>query len=110
MTGFEAQMEHLETKSCACQSDVIFKHTASFDRHAGVGGLLDRPSELPCTKRRLLSLKWQQLAAGAERKGIILNVRGDKRNKKGVNGRKMRPERATGARSGRQGEGEPEGQ
>lgn len=62
-------MEHLETKSCHCQSNVI---PNTYDRHAGVAALLlGWPLGLPRLKH-LLCLKWQQLAA--------VDVRGGKQS------------------------------
>lgn len=66
-------MEHLETKSCCCQSNVI---PNTSDRHAGVAApLLGWPSGLSRLKH-LLCLKWQQLAAVAKRRGYFVRVRG----------------------------------
>lgn len=66
-------MEHLETKTCCCQSNVI---PNTYDRHAGVAALLlGWPSGLSRLKH-LLCLKWQQLAAVAERRGYFERARG----------------------------------
>lgn len=66
-------MEHLETKSCRCQSNVI---PNTYDRHTGVAALLlGWPSGLPRLKH-LLCLKWQQLAAVAEQRGYFERARG----------------------------------
>lgn len=66
-------MEHLETKSCCCQSNVI---PNTHDRHAGVAALLlGWPLGLSRLKH-LLCLKWQQLAAVAKRRGYFERARG----------------------------------
>lgn len=66
-------MEHLETKSCCCQSNVI---PNTYDRHAGVAALLlGWPSGLSRLKH-LLCLKWQQLAAAAEQRSYFERARG----------------------------------
>ena len=70
-------MEHLETKTCACQSNVIPNtHQASTDTQVLLESfsLTDLPDCLAPNKS--LSLKWQQLVTGAKRRGYFERAQG----------------------------------
>lgn len=82
---FSHKWSTLKQRTCACQSNVI---PDTHNRHAGVIRtlLLDWPPGLSRTKIPSLSQKWQQLVAGAKRRGYFERARGQTEQEKGVRG------------------------